>query len=174
MRRIMLAAVLAAGIAGCSTMEGDGAAPAGAMDMTPEARQPYVMMAGSSDLYEIQSGQLAQQRTQRAELRQFGQMLVDHHTQTTQQVMAAARAAGMNPPPPTLLPLHQRMLTELQQANGAAFDQLFVRQQTRAHEMALALHQNYARNGDTPALRTAATGAVPIITQHLERVRQLD
>ncbi|WP_243450938.1 DUF4142 domain-containing protein [Sphingosinicella sp. CPCC 101087] len=163
-------------IVGCAPMD-DGAtsaAAAAAGDATPEERTAYVAMAGSSDLYEIQSGQLAQQKAQRDELRQFGQMLVQHHTQTTQQVMSAARSAGMNPPPPSLTPMHRRMLDDLQQASGAAFDNLFVRQQIQAHEMALGLHQNYARNGDAPPLRTAANSAVPIITQHLERARQLD
>ena len=33
-------------------------------DLTPEARLPYVQTAAASDLFEIQSGQLAAQRAQ--------------------------------------------------------------------------------------------------------------
>ncbi len=174
MRKLLIAmAGTATLLAGCSTMEGDVAgAPPG--DMTPETRAQYVMMAGASDLFEIQSGQLAQQKGQRAEVRQFGQMMVAHHTQTTQQVTAAARASGMNPPPPTLLPMQRDMMAQLERASANEFDALYLRQQAQAHQMALNLHQNYARNGDTPALRTVAGNAVPIVTQHIERLRQLN
>lgn len=72
------------------------------------------------------------------------------------------------------MPMQQRMLEDLQRASGAAFDSAFVRQQVQAHEMALNLHRNYAGRGDTPALRQTAAAAVPIITQHLDRARQLD
>jgi putative membrane protein len=174
MRTLLIALAGSASLlAGCSMTEGRPVGPDTA-DLTPEARGPFVMMAGSSDLYEIQSGRMAQQRSRRNELRQFGQTLVAHHTQTTQQVMAAARESGMNPPPPALMPMHRNMLDRLQRATGPAFDRMFVRQQIRAHEMALALHQNYARAGDAAPLRRAASGAVPVVSQHLARARQLD
>ena len=173
MRQLLLAAAASAAlVSGCASMEA-GPAAAGTADLTPEERGAYVAMAASSDLYEIQSGQLAQQRAQRVELRQFGATLVAHHTQTTQQLMAAAQASGMSPPPPVLLPMHERMLSELQQASGSGFDAVFSRQQVMAHEMALNLHQNYARDGDAQPLRTTAAAAVPIITQHLAQARQL-
>ena len=146
---------------------------AAATDMTPEDRTNFVMLAGASDLFEIQSSQLALTKAQRPEVRQFAQMLIQHHTQTTQSVMAAARAAGMNPPPPALNSMQAQMIAELQQASTANFDDVYMRQQVPAHEMALALHTNYSKDGDTPSLRTAAAGAVPIVTQHLQQARQL-
>jgi putative membrane protein len=142
-------------------------------DMTPTAAMDYVKMAGASDLYEIQSSQMALSRSQNPTIRQFAQMLVTHHTQTTQQLMAAAQAAGMSPPPPMLMPMQQQMIAKLQGASAASFDHLYIDQQIPAHEMALALHQNYASNGDTPALRSAAAGAVPIVQQHLNEARRI-
>ena len=128
--------------------------------------------AAASDLYEIQSSQLATSRAQNSAVRQFAQMLIEHHTMTTQQLTAAATAAG-TPPSPSLMPMQAEMISQLQGENGAGFDQLYLRQQVQAHEMALALHQNYARNGDTPTLRTVAQAAVPIVRQHLDRARSL-
>jgi putative membrane protein len=70
------------------------------------------------------------------------------------------------------MPMQEQMIAELQNARGN-LDQVYMRQQVQAHEMALALHSNYARNGDTPALRAVASAAAPIIQQHLDRARQL-
>jgi putative membrane protein len=174
MRNLLIAAAASAMVlGGCAmNMADDTRAMAG--DMTPEDRMGYVTMAAASDLFEIQSSQLALSRAQRPEVRDFAQMLVTHHTQTTQQLTTAAQAAGMSPPPPMLMPMQQRMMEELQQASGANFDRVYMRQQVPAHEMAVALHSNYAARGDAPALRTVAGAAVPIVQQHLDRARELD
>jgi putative membrane protein len=163
-------AIAAAGSCVLAACAGAGAAPG---DMTPTARAAYVDMAGASDLYEIQSSQLALTNAQRPEVRQFAQMLIEHHTQTTQQVTAAAAASGFPPPPPTLKPMHVEMLDRLRDASTANFDRVYVAQQIPAHEMALRLHQTYAADGDTPALRAVAGTAVPIVQGHLTQARQL-
>lgn len=174
MRLSLLAAAASAALAigGCAPMNG-AAAPMGMSDMTPETAMPYVMMAGASDLYEIQSSQIALQRATRPEVRQYAQMLIQHHQMTTQQLMGAARASGLNPPPPRLMPMQMRMLDDLRRASRASFDRVYVMQQVPAHEMALALHRTYASGGDRQPLRTVAANAVPIVTQHLDQARRM-
>ena len=167
------ATAVAMSLAACSTMTGGAADDQGAMsaDMTPEAAMPYVAMAGASDMYEIRSSQLHHQRGQSPQLHSFATMMIDHHTRTTAATMAAAQAAGMNPPPPMLMPMQQEMIARLEGLNGAAFDREYARQQVAAHQMALALHQNYARAGDTPSLRASAAAAVPVVRGHLDQIR---
>lgn len=177
MKRMAILAAAAMTLAGCmSTMDGGSSAMSGSAanaDMTPEERGAYVRMAAASDLFEIQSSQLAMSRARRSETRQYAQMLVTHHTQTTQATVQAAQASGMTPPPPMLLPMQQRMIEQLRAATGARFDQLYFTQQIPAHEMALALHSNYARSGDTPALRATAATAVPLVQRHLDEARRM-
>jgi putative membrane protein len=151
-----------------------GASAQGMADMTPEQRRPYVKMAAASDLFEIQSSQIALMKSRRAETRAFAQMLNRHHRQTTRQLTRAALASGVRMPAPTLMPMQIQMLRELRRTNARNFDQVFFRQQVTAHEMALNLHQNYATSGDTPALKRTAQAAVPIIQQHLDKARQMD
>lgn len=179
--RTTLFAAAASGmlLAGCSTMMGaDASADARgtrgmsmAGDMTPENRTAYVEMAASSDMYEIQSSQLALSRAQNPAMRNFAQMMITDHTNTSQQLMAAASAAGLPPMTPRLLPMHADMLARLQGLSGAAFDREYARQQLMAHQQAVSLHSNYAARGDTPALRVVASAAVPIVTRHLNLVR---
>jgi putative membrane protein len=173
-RPLILSAAASLALAACATtqadMEADAAVAAG--NMTPTQRGAYVEMAAASDLFEIQSGRMASERGQSAAVRQFGSMLVEHHSRTTAQLSAAATASGVMPTP-DLMPMQAQMMTELRGSTGAAFDQVFIRQQIQAHEMALALHSNYAARGDTPALRTVAGAAVPVVRQHLEQARTL-
>jgi putative membrane protein len=158
-----------------TTMAADASASASAMpaDAMPTDASAYVMMAGASDLYEIQSSQLALQKSSNDAIRGFAQMMIDDHTKTTQTVTAAARAAGMTPPPPALQPMQAQMIAELQPLSGADFDATYVSQQRTAHDMALALHSNYAQNGDTAELRQAASTAVPIIQHHIQQLQAM-
>ena len=172
--KLLLVGAAAAALAACSgTTTGSGGMSEMSADATPADAAGYVAMAGSSDLYEIESSRLALQRAPSAAVKQFAQMMIDHHTMTTQQVTQAARAAGMTPPPPSLLPPQRAMLDELQPANGATFERLYLRQQQAAHRMALALHQNYARSGDTAQLRQTAGSAVPIVQRHIDQLHHL-
>jgi putative membrane protein len=172
MKHSIICASLLAFATACAPMGGDTAANIPA-DPTPTAAPAFVAMAGSSDMYEIESSRLALARAPSPGVKQFAQMMIDHHTMTTQQVTQAARAAGMNPPPPMLLPPQRAMLDELQPLNDSAFERMYLQQQRMAHRMALALHQNYAANGDTAQLRQTAATAVPIIQRHIDQLQNL-
>lgn len=134
----------------------------------------YMSMAAGGDQFEIQSSQIALIKASSADVRNFAQMLINDHTLMTSKLQAAAASAGLGAPAPVFSPDQQRMLNELQAAPaGFEFDQLFLRDQVMAHEMALALHSNYASAGDTPALRAVAASAVPVVSMHLVTAGQL-
>lgn len=135
----------------------------------------YVAQAGSSDQFEIQSGQLALQASQNPAVRNFANMIIADHTRSTQMVLSAAQSAGLNLPPPSMLPSQQAMLNQLRTAgSGPAFDQAFQQIQIQAHQAALTLHQNYATQGDVPALRNVAAQIVPIVQMHLQAAQVLN
>ena len=148
--------------------------PAPPVDTSSPLYAPnYLGMAGSSDQFEIQSGQLAQQMSQNPAVRQMGQMLVANHTNSTQQLMAAAQSAGIAAPPPAMRPEHAAMLQQIQSAPPGQFDMVFRDVQIQAHQQALQLHQNYAASGDVPALRTTAGAIVPVVQNHLNMLQGL-
>ncbi len=133
----------------------------------------YVMAAGKSDMYEIESSRIALQKTQNAGIRRYADMMIKHHQKTTADTMAAARKAGMNPSPPAPDAGITASLGELQAASGADFDRLYLGQQLPAHQAALDLHQSYGADGDQPALKTTAKKAVPIVKQHLAAAQRM-
>lgn len=150
-------------------------APVPPVDLTNPLMAPgYMSMAGSSDQFEIQSGQLALQVSQNPGVRNLANMLIADHMRSTQMVVAAAQSAGLTPPPPGLLPQHQALLDQERAAgSGPAFDMAFQQIQIQAHQQALMLHQNYAASGDVPALRTVAGQIVPVVQMHLNALQSL-
>ena len=170
--RFLLASVAAVAVlSGCARNE-PPVEPVVAVDPnSPLAAPMYMTMAASGDQFEIQSSQLALQRSSNPQLRQFAQMLITDHSNMSAQLIAAAQGAGLTPPPPALSAEHAAMLQQLQATPAASFDMAYRDAQVMAHQQALTLHQNYANGGDVPALRTVASSAVPIIQNHLNMIQ---
>ena len=134
----------------------------------------YVAAAGMSDLYEINSSQIAVQKSQSPAVRKFATMLIKHHQKTTAATIAAAKKAGLTPTPPALDAGAMASINELQTASAADFDRLYLGQQVPAHQAALDLHQSYAAGGDQAPLRASAKAAVPIVKQHLNAAMKMN
>lgn len=147
-----------------------GAAAQAPADATTRA-QPFLFAAGMSDVYEITSSQIALMNSSSDAVRRFAQMMIAHHTDTTNGALAAAMRANVMPPPPVLDDRHRTMITALINAQGADFDRLYWAQQMQAHEAALALTQGYTARGDTAELRAAAAATVPVVQRHLTEIR---
>jgi len=156
------------------TMAAFGAAmiavPAAAQVMTPAE---YVMTAGASDLYEITSSRVVMETTQDPKVRDFAQMMVVHHTKSTADVKAAAMRSRVRVAPPMLTPLQQELVTELRAETGPARDAAYVAQQKASHGQALAVQKAYAMDGTAPALKSAATGIVPVVEQHIAMLKTM-
>jgi putative membrane protein len=133
----------------------------------------YMQMAASGDMFEIQSGQLALQRSCDPAVRSFAQMIIDDHTRLSSQMMQVAQASNLPMPPTQLAPHHQQMLQTLTAATTPGFEGTFRAQQMAAHQEALNLHQTYASSGDVAPLRAVAAQAVPAIQTHLGHVQSL-
>ena len=168
MRRLGILLGGAIALASCST-------PPPPPDLSNGMLAPgYLAQAASSDMFEIQSGQLALQASQNPAVHNFATMIIRDHTNSTQMLMGAAQSAHIAPPPPMMLPEQQAMLDQLRAAGtGYNFDSVFKQEQIIAHTSALALHQGYAQGGDVPALRAAAGQIVPVVQGHLAQAQAL-
>lgn len=146
------------------------AAPALAQTMT--AKQ-YVMKAGASDLYEMDSSKLVLSSTTDPKVKQYAQQMITDHTDSTNQVKAAAKQAGMAVTPPHLDAMGSSNVAKLRAAHGQARDAMYIDQQKTSHQMALQLQKDYSANGTVAPLKTAATAIVPVVQSHLDMLNNM-
>ena len=146
---------------------------AGTSDLTPNTRGAYVSISGAIDAYEMRAGELAGEKSRGEDIKALGGQLAAEHRANSDRTRAAARSLGMDAPEPAMMPMHWDMMRRLERASASRFDRLFLRQQLRVHEMAVALHRNYAANGDVPSLREVAASVLPGVEQHLAQIRAL-
>jgi putative membrane protein len=138
----------------------------------------FVRMAAMSDMFEIESSRLAGQRSQNAQVKEFAQHMMRDHQKTTTELQQMIRQASAAPlsgmqMPQSLDQRHQAMVQQLQGAQGAQFDRLYVQQQVQAHQMAVDMFRNYGQSGDNAALKQWASQTLPTLQQHLQQAQQL-
>lgn len=140
---------------------------------TPGSPQEFVDMAAASDMFEIESAELAQEMGSSQAVKDFAAMMIEDHTAATEDLKTAAAAAQ---PALTVAPElsaeQQAQLDALRQA-GDGFDALYKEQQIAAHEKALALLEGYADSDGPEPLKNFASETATIVEGHLERVRDL-
>lgn len=136
--------------------------------------QKFANDVGASDYYEVEAGKLAQEKAQAKGLKDFGKLMVEHHTASTDKLKAAgAKASPAITPNPALTAEQEANLAALRAAEGAAFDAAYKTQQVAAHEKALAAVKAYAATGDVPELKKFASDAEKIVEAHLKKIRGL-
>jgi putative membrane protein len=151
------------------TEAADGAGMAGQQVTSAE----YVQRAAMSDMFEIESGNLALERGNAEDIRSFAQMMVADHTASSRDLRAALERSGVRANMPASLDAeHQAKMNRLRTLEGADFDREYMSQQLTGHRDALALHQGYSQNGDDEALRQFAQQAVPVVQRHYERLQR--
>jgi putative membrane protein len=147
------------------TMNASVAAPA----MTG---QQFANTAASTDAYEIAAGKLAKTKATSQALKDFGQMMVDNHTESTANLKkAAAKANPAITPDATMTAEQTANLATLQSATGADFDNAYKSQQIMVHQTALAAMKGYAASGDVPELKDFASSTASVVQTHLEKIQ---
>jgi putative membrane protein len=134
----------------------------------------FVQKAAMSDMYEVQAGQIAAQRGQSDAVKQFGQHMVEAHTQTTKELKGIVQAENIKVDLPTGLDdTHKQLIDDLNSVSVNDFDKTYADQQVKAHKQAVDLFQSYAKSGDNAAVKQFASKTLPVIKQHLNDAQKL-
>lgn len=140
----------------------------------PMMAEQFVAAAVPSNLFEIQSSELALQNATSAPVKQFAQQMIADHTAAGERLQAVlAQSGATDAPPMSLDPPHEAMMTQLQNASGESFDITYINLQLQAHEEAVSLFSAYASSGDDQALRAFAAETLPVLQHHLSEILAL-
>lgn len=148
-----------------ATMNGSGAA-------TAMTSQQFVDTIAGSDMFEIQSGKLAETMGSSAAVKAIGKTLVTDHTKSSSMLKTAASKTTPTVGLPMILPADLKAnIAALKATKGADFDKLFVQQQVAGHQKALEALKGYSVGGDQRSLQDFATAATPVVQGHLTQLQ---
>lgn len=132
----------------------------------------FVMDAAMGGMMEVELGRWATQKGTSAEVKQFGQTMVEHHSQANQELMQLASSKGLTLPT-QLDQKHQNDVTRITRLSGAEFDRAYSKMMLKDHENDVSDFEKQSTNGDDADLKAFATKTLPTLQQHLEMARAL-
>jgi putative membrane protein len=171
MKRFALATVvLLAASPALAQSVGEKSGVNSALGMAP-ATADFVKEVAISDMFEIESSKLAQERAD-ASSKSFAAKMIKDHTATSTELKGLA--AKQNLQLPTALDSsHQQKLDKLKGLQGAEFDKEYDSIQQSAHKDAVDLFGRYSRTGDNKEIKAFALKTLPHLQAHLKMANDL-
>ena len=134
----------------------------------------FVRKVAISDMFEIQSSQMALQKDPDADTKPFAEKMVKDHEETTKELKELVQSGKVKEQLPTALDdEHKRKLDDLAKLSGKEFDSRYDETQKQAHQEAVTLFQAYAQNGDNSDLKQWAAKTLPHLKEHLSMAEKL-
>jgi putative membrane protein len=126
---------------------------------------------------EVQLGELAAQKGQSADVKQFGQMMVKDHTMASDELKSAVKPYGIQLPADTDAE-HKNLISKLGAKSGAEFDREYIAAMVSGHEKAKDMLEDQAaktgpKAGAEMAVAQWASKALPTVERHLAKAKQI-
>jgi len=133
--------------------------------------EEFMMKAAAGGLYEVQAGNLAQEKATAANVKSFGAMLIKDHSMANEELKAMASAKGVTLP--TDLPADKkRRLEKISKAKD--FDKQFVNEVgVNDHKHDIQLFEKASANADDPELKAFAAKTLPTLVAHRQHAQSL-
>lgn len=137
----------------------------------PKSAAAFIKEAAEGNLAEVQMGQLAQQKSQNAEIKQLAQALVTDHAKANEQLQTVAQQQGVKFPT-TPGRHHEHAQKHLEKLSGSQFDQEFATEQIRDHLKDIQKYEQSSKHIQDAALNQYIQQTLPQLRQHLQLAQQ--
>jgi putative membrane protein len=136
------------------------------------ADQDFILAAAQGGMTEVKLGDLAAQNGTRADVKDFGQMMVKDHSAINGDLKALAAKEGVTLPD-SLDAKHQGMVDKLAALSGSAFDEAYIAAMVKGHKMdAKAFKAESAATTDVD-IKSFVDKSLPVVQMHLEHIKAM-
>jgi putative membrane protein len=133
----------------------------------------FVKEVATSDMFEIASNKLAEDKGNAPE-KTFASEMVADHTKTSTELKGLVGSGKVKADLPDALDSSpQSKLDKLKGASGKDFSSDFDSDQVSAHKDAVSLFERYAKGGDNADLKDWAGKTLPTLQHHLQMAQDL-
>ncbi len=135
--------------------------------------QAFVSKALEGSDAEVQLGQLAEQKSQSEDVKQFAQKMVADHTQMDDKwFKPVAKQLGV-PQPKGPSKKDKKQIAKLESLSGADFDTAYIQTMVNDHKEDLKDFQTEANIAQDPNVKMVAQQGSTIISQHLQLIETI-
>jgi putative membrane protein len=126
----------------------------------------FAVKAADGGLLEVQLGNLALTNASSPEVKQFGQMMIDDHSKANQELQKLAASKNITIPA-VLSSKAQKMMDDLSQKKGSAFDEDYISMMVEDHEEDIKEFKREVDQGKDAEMKAWAASKISILEHHL-------
>jgi putative membrane protein len=172
-KHILLAAAASLALMPAAYAQSSKAGAAQEQTQIRPADQTFVTKAASSNMFEIESSELANDKAQGDEVKDFAKQMIKDHGKAGKELSSLAEDRGAQVPR-ELDAKHAAQLQKLEGLEGAEFDAAYIQAQRAAHKEAVSLFSTYSKSGGDPELTAWAAKTLPTLQEHARHVQGLN
>lgn len=137
--------------------------------------QDFVTEAAISDMFEIESSKLAQQKATDEATKQFAEKMIADHTKTSTDLKGMVSGGQVKATLPSAMDSsHKKKLDKLNGLSGDKFTKQYHSMQVSAHKSAVGLFGRYSKGGKNAELKSWAANTLPTLKDHLKMAKDLN
>lgn len=159
------------GMPGAEHMPGAMAGPSSGIQPSM-ADQAFIRRMFQSDSVEMKLGQMAQQKSQSDDVKQFAEKMVENRKRLDNQLVSLAKRLDVDQPKGPDKKSKQE-IAKLESLSGPQFDQEYIRVVEIGHEKDVKSFKQAAQSAQDPSLQRTAANDEPIIEQHLQAIQKI-
>jgi putative membrane protein len=139
-------------------------------DSTPDAT--FYKKAAEGGIAEVDAGNLAQQKGNTQEVKDFGAMMVKDHSAANDKLRALAASKNISLPTSASIG-EMATKAKLDMLSGDTFDKSYIKSQIKDHYGAIALFKKEIASGQDPDAKAFASATLPTLRMHLKKIKAI-
>ena len=132
----------------------------------------FVKKSLQGNMAEVQLGQLALQKSNNDDVKQFAQKMVDDHTKLGDQMKQVAQQLHVKPPD-SPSSKEKAIVAKLQALNGEEFDKAYIKEMVKDHQQDDKEFKEEAKNSPNAGMKQLVSQDEQVISHHLEMIEQI-
>ena len=136
-----------------------------------EADMKFAVFAADAGIKEVELGQVAQKNASTDRVKKLAEQMVNDHSKANEELKALAVKKNITLPA-KMSDKHQKDFEKLINLKGTEFDEAYIEEMIKDHEMVIKAYEKQSEKGNDPELKAWATSKLPTLKHHLEMFEQ--
>jgi putative membrane protein len=136
------------------------------------ADRAFVLEAAHGGMAEVELGRLAADKASNADVKQFGQRMVDDHGKANDELKALASQKNVTLPT-ELDAKHKATVARLSKLSGEAFDRAYMTDMVADHNKDVATFTRQSKMAKDADLKAWAAKTLPTLQEHQKMAREI-
>ena len=136
------------------------------------ADSKFYTTAAQGGMAEVELGNLAQQKSSNASVKEFGAMMASDHGMANEKLKSMADSKSVSLPS-TIGVKQMAVKAKLQMLSGDAFDKAYVKDMIKDHQEDIAMFEKEASQGLDADAKAFASATLPTLRTHLKKIQAI-